>query len=389
MPSSLALRRFRLRLLAGLVAINLLVMAMGAASLRRSRAHHQAMATVTTQNLAMVLDQYLAVTFSKADLALLTVKDEVERGASGPELDQLMELQQARIPSLDSLRLADARGQVEHGTGVMPGTPISIADRDYFLRLVADPACGLVISEPIVGRISGKPVLVLARALTGPDGRFMGAVYGVVALEAINRTFAALDVGTSGSVSIRDGNLGLLARYPPPEKTGSYLGDRHVSPQLAGPILARRVSGTWLATSALDQVERAFAYRRVADLPLYVVVGLASRDFLVGWWREVWSTAAWIIAFAGVTSLSAAGFHGAWRRQREAIETQAQLLAEVKTLGGMLPICSHCKKIRDDSGYWNQLEAFIHEHTDASFTHGICPDCARTFFPETRGKAQR
>ena len=62
-------------------------------------------------------------------------------------------------------------------------------------------------------------------------------------------------------------------------------------------------------------------------------------------------------------------------------KTQAAL-AEIKQLKGLLPICSTCKKIRDDSGYWNQIESFIQDHSDAEFSHSICPDCAREFYPE-------
>jgi GAF domain-containing protein len=53
----------------------------------------------------------------------------------------------------------------------------------------------------------------------------------------------------------------------------------------------------------------------------------------------------------------------------------AETLERVKTLHELLPICAWCKRIRDDHGYWNQVEAYIHEHTGADFTHGICPDC--------------
>jgi hypothetical protein len=49
---------------------------------------------------------------------------------------------------------------------------------------------------------------------------------------------------------------------------------------------------------------------------------------------------------------------------------------EIKTLSGLLPICSHCKKIRDDKGYWNILEGYIQEHSDATFSHGMCPECS-------------
>lgn len=57
-------------------------------------------------------------------------------------------------------------------------------------------------------------------------------------------------------------------------------------------------------------------------------------------------------------------------------------LAEIRTLKGILPICSSCKKIRDDEGYWKQIEIYICEHSDAEFTHGICPECARKLYPE-------
>ena len=57
-------------------------------------------------------------------------------------------------------------------------------------------------------------------------------------------------------------------------------------------------------------------------------------------------------------------------------------LKKVKTLGGLLPICASCKKIRDDKGYWNQLEDYIHKHSEAEFSHSVCPDCAKKLYPD-------
>jgi len=56
-------------------------------------------------------------------------------------------------------------------------------------------------------------------------------------------------------------------------------------------------------------------------------------------------------------------------------------VSEVKTLSGLLPICSVCKKIRDDDGNWNQVETYINQHTEVEFSHGICPDCAKKLYP--------
>ncbi|MCF8082255.1 MAG: GAF domain-containing protein [Deltaproteobacteria bacterium] len=57
-------------------------------------------------------------------------------------------------------------------------------------------------------------------------------------------------------------------------------------------------------------------------------------------------------------------------------------LAEVKTLSGLLPICASCKKIRDDTGYWNQIEEYVSKRSEAQFSHSICPECAKILYPD-------
>jgi len=95
--------------------------------------------------------------------------------------------------------------------------------------------------------------------------------------------------------------------------------------------------------------------------------------------------------FAGLVILGIAGLvFGAhrWRvrqlQEREAVLARRvdEALSQLKLLSGMLPICASCKKIRDDSGYWNQIESYIHEHSQAEFSHSICPDCMVRLYPE-------
>jgi PAS domain S-box-containing protein len=59
-----------------------------------------------------------------------------------------------------------------------------------------------------------------------------------------------------------------------------------------------------------------------------------------------------------------------------------EALSNIKILRGILPICASCKKIRDDKGYWNQVESYIRDHSNAEFSHGICPDCAKNLYPD-------
>ncbi|MDW7712289.1 MAG: PAS domain-containing protein [Deferrisomatales bacterium] len=75
--------------------------------------------------------------------------------------------------------------------------------------------------------------------------------------------------------------------------------------------------------------------------------------------------------------------------EREALVAQLQeALAQAKLLSGLLPICASCKSIRDDQGYWNQIETYIRERSDAEFTHGICPECAERLYPRWAKRRQ-
>jgi hypothetical protein len=63
-------------------------------------------------------------------------------------------------------------------------------------------------------------------------------------------------------------------------------------------------------------------------------------------------------------------------------------LASVRQLSGLLPICASCKQIRNDKGYWTQIEVYVQDHSDAQFSHGICPECMEKLYPEFSGKDQ-
>ncbi len=70
-------------------------------------------------------------------------------------------------------------------------------------------------------------------------------------------------------------------------------------------------------------------------------------------------------------------------KERENLIAELQdAVTKIKTLSGLLPICSNCKKIRDDKGYWKQIESYIRDHSEAEFTHSMCPICAKKLYPE-------
>ena len=86
------------------------------------------------------------------------------------------------------------------------------------------------------------------------------------------------------------------------------------------------------------------------------------------------------------TVLARVNTHLTMTRLRVELEARVQdleaALAKVKLLSGFLPICASCKKIRDDEGYWHQVEAYVRDHSEAEFSHGICPDCVKQLYPD-------
>jgi hypothetical protein len=145
--------------------------------------------------------------------------------------------------------------------------------------------------------------------------------------------------------------------------------------------------GIYAAVLAVERVMGRAGFRVDYELFLFVVYGLLL---------------TWFGFFGGFVSALRREL-GVKRRAIEKAHTELQLemvehtrtqaeneeliveleasLAKVKRLSGMLPICAACKKIRDDKGYWNQIESYISMHSEADFSHGICPDCARRLYP--------
>ena len=327
----------RNRLFVGVSLANLAVAVLLGLSLAQSSMQYRERAAISTRNLSLVLEKQLQGTIEKADLALQAVADEVGDdpggGAhSGTRLNAGLVRLCGRLPELDGLRATDAKGNVLYGAGLLPGKPVNCADRDFFRLQRANPAAGLVISEPILGRIGGQWTLALSRRLNRPDGSFAGIVYAVISLEQIGRILSRLDVGPHGSVALRDGRLGLIVRYPEFKGAGGGIGERVVSAALQERVRLAPDSGDYLARAPIDRIERIFSYRKVGRYPLYVNVGFASVDYLAQW-RNLAGYAAGVAGLCLLgTLLSSRLIYASWRRGASAVEELVASKEQIRLL---------------------------------------------------------
>ena len=115
------------------------------------------------------------------------------------------------------------------------------------------------------------------------------------------------------------------------------------------------------------------AHEQAPDVPLIVLTGHDNDDLAI----EAVQKGAQDYLVKGRVDASLLGRSIRYAIERQKLLTQIEhSMKEIKTLRGFLPICASCKKIRDDQGYWTQIETYISEHSDAEFSHGLCPDCA-------------
>ena len=149
----------------------------------------------------------------------------------------------------------------------------------------------------------------------------------------------------------------------------------------AGIAILRDSAGSWLHRT-VGALYLAFC---VPVLGRTIVAFTAGRDFSLltsGYANAYMYLASVLILFVSGIAFLLMGKEELDLEREEIIRQLQAALGDNRVLGGLLPICSSCKKIRDDQGYWNQIERYIAEHSDAEFTHGLCPDCCHQLFPD-------
>jgi signal transduction histidine kinase len=325
LKSTVSSRAFIMRLAAGVLSINLFFVALASVSLYQSRRYYQERVVVQVQNLSQALELTIDGIIDKADVALLAVIDEAEKQIAGggieeQALNSFIARQHVRVPELEGLRVTNAQGDVAYGTSVVSGYLANVADRDYFIDARDNRRAELFISGPIFGRVAKKWIFIIARRVSKPDGSFAGVAYGALPVEYFIKLFSTFDVGRQGSITLRGGDLAVIARYPEPQGIGSTIGNKTVTPEFQELLKNNQPTGTYTARARIDRVERTFSFRKISPYPLYVIVGRATSDYLAGWWHEAAKILALVALFVIGTLVAAWLIFRSWIGKRQAQE---------------------------------------------------------------------
>ena len=275
------------RLVGGLLLImNLLAIAASAWLLAQNRRHYRERAEIQSLNLAEVLEENVDDTIERIDLAIQSVKEEVEHDPASPRERAFLKSQFHRTGLINALGILDNQGKVRDGAP--SGASLHDAgDRDFFLHLQRTPGAGLYLSAPFRMEPGDSWQITLARRLDRPDGGFSGVVFANLPLDLLAQPLGQLNVGPKGAVSLRSGDLRFLARHPLRPDLAARIGD----PSFTGPYLqairSGRRSTQFTARSVMDGEIRTYTLQRIEHSGLFILVGLSQRDYLQPWWHQV------------------------------------------------------------------------------------------------------
>lgn len=267
-------------------------------------------AETSARNLVALFDTRLEATLQNADANLLGLIQETPLAALNPQsaylyreaINAKLDSRLFNVDGLAGYRIHDARGDSLYTTESAITPPINIADRPYFELLRDTSTIGLVFSDVLVGRGTGRPAVVMARAIRDSQGRFQGVVYGLLDVAYYTKQFQSLDLGIRGFMALRrvETNASLIDWPPIGDQGGGASGPGDA---VANRLAAGERSFVLHVQSPHDAVERIVGVHALSRYPFYFMVGLGKRDVLAEWRTQAWLTGAMaflLLTLAGI-----------------------------------------------------------------------------------------
>jgi PAS domain S-box-containing protein len=325
-------------LVAAVVLVLLVVSLFVAHVLNQSRLRYYAGAEETSHNLVVSLENFLHSHFQEVELAMRRADLEFRRMHEQKRFSDaafsayLRELKE-RVPQAQAVRGSNAAGLVIYGEQVDLDHPQDLTIREFYARVQNEHQ--LVFGVPVQSRISGEWVLPLIYPLTLPNGGFGGTAYVVMNSARISEAFAGLNIGAHGSIVLLDDRRRVLHRYPevPDMPIGTTI---KVNPATQALLDGKQKRASYTVSSLRDGLERTVSVEKVGAYPVYIVVGLASDDFLAPWRREVRNALLFLGLLVGMSAALLLGVRYGLNKQYDVLsalgETDRALQASLARL---------------------------------------------------------
>lgn len=260
---------------------------------------------------------------------LISVVDHLEHQLKSGRLDleaatSLVMAQAKPRPELEGVRVTDRRGLVIVGKGLQERGPVDLGNRDWFVWQRDNPGGGLFMSQALRSRFNQQWIVSFSRAYRDPQGAFAGTVTAAVPLSYFQQALQTLDVGQKGFVELRDRQLSLVAAHTPqPRAATEEPAGRPVGAELRQAVQGGAAKGTVLTGDGFT-----VSFERVPQVPLLVMVGLHSDEYMANWRTNA---SAFGLGSGVILLLYGAVLGWAWRSRLQTREARQRMhrLAQV------------------------------------------------------------
>ena len=257
---------------------------------------------VSSSNLALSVEQFIARTVETIDLSLRVAVEEIgAEGAKTPDEEQALLAERVRqSPQMTSLMVIGADGNLRFASAHPIKRSVNLAGTKYFTLARESNGLHFSVGDPVMPRVHGKHVIFVSRRLTRPDGSFGGVIAASLNPDYVLRFFYTLNVGQKGIIALESTDGSLLVRRPYLE---DFIGRNFSSSVLFKGMLPWASSGVFPMRYESDGLWRIVGYQKVEKLPLVVQVALSRDEALANWSRTTWLQAgagALILAILGM-----------------------------------------------------------------------------------------
>lgn len=320
------------------------VVVVAVATLAHLLGQAEARAVTTTGNMARSIELAIDGLIDSIDIALLAAADDISRRmaagqADAPAITQFLVRQQRRLPpQVAYLRAMTERGDLLYGPD-LPTPPANNADRDYFTRLRADPNAGLMVRKPVFGHIAKRWLWSFARRIDTPNGGFGGVVIAAIYTDEVMALLEQINQGGTGSITLRDADLGLIARTRFLSENADPTGDTRLSEPFQAALAANPQQGSFVSGAfSRDGIDRIQSYRHSPKYGFLVSVGIPRRTALAEWRKETAVVTALVAAFIAAALLFSRQISLSWRRHERdmaALEASRETLREAQEIANL------------------------------------------------------
>jgi two-component system, cell cycle sensor histidine kinase PleC len=262
---------------------------------------------ISSSNLSLSVEQFVAHTVDSVDKALGAVIDDVNANGALPDRPRAALAERVRrTPEVTSLIIVDANGHVRSSSMPMAKHAQNAADKRYFALARGSAGVSLAVNDPLAARAPSTRVIVASRRFNRPDGSFGGVVAATINLDYMQRFFSTLTVGDHGVIALQTLDGTLLMQRPQVE---SDVGKNFGSSVLFKGMLPWASSGVFPMQYESDGLWRIVGYQRVERLPLVVQVALGEDEALANWRHTTIFQAIVVVFMLGVLALMAVVLH--------------------------------------------------------------------------------